>query len=174
MNPKKHIGNFILALILIYLCLSTGCAQSRKAVPVIAQSACTCEEVETSGIRGFSDHEVAELLDQALADERNDCWMPVMEQCLNQSRDISQRHLAKAVHVFNKRHQEDLFHKAVLRYFTNLAKGQNSYGPQDRLLLETYCSYLINNATTRHDSNLQQASLLCHRLDQDLYGRLFQ
>ncbi len=127
-----------------------------------------------TGVHGISDHEIALLLDQAQGNGLTDYWIAVMERCLNEDKNIPHEHLAKAVHVFNKRQYQDLFNKAVLRYFSNLANGEGSYRSEDQLLLETFCSYLINNAATRQDQNLKQASLLCHRLDPDLYGKLFR
>ena len=177
MAQNNNLEYFMVMLTLFYLSLNIGCTQSRARVPVNSQhgQVLTCEDVQTSGVHGLSDRETALLLDQALESDRlADCWIPVMERCLNEDKDIPHEHLAKAIHVFNKRQYQDLFNKAVFRYFSSLANGEDSYGSEDQLLMETFCSYLINNATTRQDQNLKQASLLCHRLDPDLYGRLFR
>ena len=167
----------MVVLSLIYFALNIGCTQSRARLPVNShhRQVFTCEDVQTSGVHGISDQEIALLLDQALeSDKLMDCWIPLMERCLNEDKDIPHEHLAKAIHVLNKRQYHDLFNEAVLRYFSNLANGEGSYRSEDQLLLETFCSYLINNAATRQNQNLKQASLLCHRLDPDLYGKLFR
>ena len=129
----------------------------------------------SEGIGGFSDNELAELLDKALEEGRVDeCWMPLMREALSAKRDIPHRHLAKAVKVFNRRRHETLFHIAVYRYLADLAGGRGEYRAQDRRLLETYSSYLINNAGSSSDENLRQAMLLCRKLDRDLYAQLFE
>ncbi len=177
MVQNNTLGYFMVVLSLFYLGLSIGCTQSLARVPMNShhRQVLTCEDVQTSGVHGISDREIALLLDQALeSDSLTDCWIPVMERCLNEDKNIPHEHLAKAIHVFNKRQYHDLFNKAVLRYFSNLASGEGPYRSEDQLLLETFCGYLINNAATRQDQNLKQASLLCHRLDPDLYGKLFR
>ena len=107
----------------------------------------TCEEALSTGLQGFSDNELAMFLDNSLAEDRkSECWIPIMETSLNENREIPHRHLAEAVKTFNKRRYEALFHKAVYRYLSDVAKGKAAYRPEDRLLLENYCSFLINSA----------------------------
>jgi hypothetical protein len=150
-----------------------GCMSNHKAVVVAPEP--TCEEALATGVEGFSDHEVARFLDSALSEDRTSgCWSPLMEACLNQNREIPHRHLAEAVKVFNKRRYEKLFHKAVYRYLADIAKGEAPYRPEDRLLLESYCSLLINSAHTAQDRNLGQAQVLCRQLDAGLYSRFFE
>ncbi len=158
------------------LCLGLmllGCAGGKKAV-VVAPSP-TCEEVVARGIGGYSDRELKSILDDAAENERWEaCWLPVMEACLDERREIPQAHLSRAVHMFNKRRFEARFHQAVYRHLSNAARGEARYGEEDRVLLKSYCSFVIQEAETKRDERLAQAELLCRRLDPELYTRLFQ
>lgn len=171
---KRTIGGSVLMFLLIITLLGvSGCGTSKKAVVVGPDP--TCQEALSTGLNSFSEHELARLLDQGLADDQKDsCWIPLMKICLNENRDVPHRHLAEAVKTFNKRRYEALFHRAVYRYLANLAKGKAPYRPEDRLLLENYCSFLINHAESQHDPNLGQVQVLCHRLDPGLYRKFFQ
>lgn len=169
---RKATGGLLTVFLLIAL-LSGGCMSSRQAV--VVGPVPTCEEALSTGLQGFSDDELAGLLDRSLSEDRmTGCWMPIMETCLNENREIPHRHLAKAVKTYNKRRYEDVFHKAVYRYLADIAKGKAPYRPEDRLLLENYCSVLINSAHSVGDKNLGQAQVLCRRLDGGLYQKFFE
>lgn len=173
MTIRKQTISGLLIILLLLMIGGSGCIWGQKAVVVGAGP--TCEEALSTGLHGFSDYEVAEFLDSSLAEGRkSECWIPIMETCLNENREIPHRHLAEAVKIFNKRRYEVLFHKAVYRYFADVAKGKAVYRPEDRLLLENYCSFLINSARSAHDKNLGQAQVLCRKLDQGLYSKFFQ
>jgi hypothetical protein len=173
MTIRKTITSGLLIILLLLAAGVSGCATHDQRI--VVTPAPTCEEAVANGLNGFSDHELALLLDDSLAESRkSQCWIPIMEMCLEQHRAVPHRHLAEAVAVFNKRRYEPLFHKAVYRYLSDVAKGKAAYGPKDRLLLETYCSFLINSAGTADDRNLRQTQMLCRRLDQNLYARFFQ
>jgi hypothetical protein len=62
----------------------------------------------------------------------------------------------------------------MVRYLADIAKGKAPYRPEDRLLLENYCSVLINSAHSTRDKNLGQAQVLCRKLDAGLYRKFFQ
>ena len=174
MNMRKWMveGAFMAALVLMIG--MSGCTWSQKAV-VTGATGPTCEEMLSTGVHSFTDQEVAAMLDKALEeDQKERCWIPVMEVCLNQNREVPRRHLAEAVKTFNKRRYEALFHKAVYRYLAEAAKGNADYSPEDRLLLEDYCRFVINNARSTHDKNLGQAQLICRKLDPGLYRKFFQ
>ena len=169
---KQTISGLLIILSLLILGVS-GCIWGQKAV--VVGTGPTCEEALSTGIQGFSDDELALFLDSSLAEGRkSECWIPIMETCLNENREIPRRHLAEAVKTFNKRRYEALFHKAVYRYLSDVVKGKAAYRPEDRLLLENYCSFLINSAGSAHDKNLGQAQMLCRKLDAGLYSKFFE
>ena len=154
--------------------LMTGCA-SRNAM-IIAPP--TCQEALGDRYDDYTDYEIARLLDEALADDCRDClydcWIPLMQRSLDDSRDIPHRHLLKAVKIFNQQQYTVYFHTAVYRYFRDLSRGVGSYRSVDRELLRTYCAMLVNDSYSRHDRKLAQAMELCHRLDPELYGKMFK
>ncbi|MBC8466808.1 MAG: hypothetical protein H8D55_03105 [Deltaproteobacteria bacterium] len=173
MTVHKQKIRGLLIVLFILMIGGSGCIWGQKAVVVGA--APTCEEVLSTGLQGFSDNELTLFLDNSLAEDRkSECWIPIMEAFLNENREIPHRHLAEAVKTFNKRRYEALFHKAVYRYLSDVAKGKATYTPEDRLLLESYCSFLINSAGSAHDKNLGQAQVLCRKLDKELYRKFFQ
>jgi len=150
-----------------------GCVSQKRMAVVKTEP--TCAEALAEGIQGLSDYEVSQILDSALASKDTDgCWIPIMKQSLSENRDIPHRHIVEAVKTFNKHRYEGFFHKAVHRYFANLAKNPEKYRPEDQRFLETYCSFLINNAENSRDKHLRQAKLFCRSLDQNLYARLFK
>jgi len=168
---NKTVG--LLTLSLLFMMMSAGCMFNRNAV--VVGTGPTCEEALTSGLQGFSDDELARFLDNSIAEDRKSaCWIPVMETCLKENREIPHQHLAEAVRTFNKQRYKDLFHRAVYRYLVDIAKGKAPYRPEDRLLLENYCSVLINSAHSTHDKNLGQAQVLCRKLDAGLYHKFFE
>jgi len=163
----------LLALSLLFILVSAGCTSKRNAV--VVDPGPVCEEALSTGLQGFSDHEVEGFLDNALTEDgKSTCWIPVMATCLNENREIPHRHLAEAVRVFNKRRYEALFYKAVYRYLADIARGRAPYREEDRLLLEDYCRVLINNARSASDKNLGQAQMVCRKLDLGLYRKFFQ
>jgi len=171
MRKKMMKGLFVAAL--LFMMGFSGCIWGQKAV--VVGTGPTCEETLSTGVNGFSDYEVAALLDKALADDRKaECWTPIMEICLNENREVPRRHLAEAVKTFNKRRYEALFHKAVYRYLAEVTRGKADYRPEDRLLLEDYCRFVINNAGSAHDKNLGQAQVMCRKLDPGLYRQFFE
>ena len=173
MTVHKQKIRGLLIVLFILMIGGSGCIWGQKAVVVGA--APTCEEVLSTGLQGFSDNELTLFLDNSLAEDRkSECWIPIMEAFLNENREIPHRHLAEAVKTFNKRRYEALFHKAVYRYLSDVAKGKATYTLEDRLLLENYCSFLINSAGSAHDKNLGQAQVLCRKLDKELYRKFFQ
>lgn len=175
MSIHKRITNgMVLTLFPVFIVLVvSGCGSTRKAV--LAEPDPTCQEVLSTGLDDFSDQELAGLLDESLTDnQKDDCWIPLMRALLNENRDVPHRHLSEAVKTFNQQRYEVLFHKAVYRYLADLARGNAPYRPEDRLLLESYCRFLINQARSARDPNLGRAQVLCHRLDPELHRKFFQ
>jgi len=169
---KQTISGLLIILSLLMIGVS-GCIWGQKAV--VVGTGPTCEEALYTGLQGFSDDELALFLDSSLAEDRkSECWIPIMETSLNENREIPHRHLAEAVKTFNKRRYEALFHKAVYRYLAEVARGKADYRPEDRLLLEDYCRFVINNAGSAHDKNLGQAQVMCRKLDPGLYRQFFE
>jgi hypothetical protein len=162
----------ILALLFLATAIAfSGCTPHRKAAVVPSPS---CSQALGGGLSGYSDYEIAELLDKAQNESGlEQCWIPLMQSCLDQRREIPRHHLAKAVHEFNKNRYSSYFHQAVQRYLGDIAKTGGSLSPQDRRLLETYCSFVINNARYGSDENLTHAKYLCKRLDPELYAKFF-
>jgi len=151
----------------------SGCVGTKRMA--VVDTAVTCSEALRYGLQNYSDSEVEIFLDEGEANgDMDGCWIPVITHSLDENRDIPKRHLVQAVKVFNKRRYEDVFHKAMYRYFAALSKQPNTYGPVDRQVLEEYCSYLINRVASSRNENLNNAKLLCKRLDRDLYARLFK
>lgn len=174
---SKKIGLVALWGLLGVLALSamTGCVTSRTAM-VIAPP--TCQEALGDRYHEFTDYEIAGLLDEAQADNCPDClyecWIPLMKRCLDDSREIPQRHLLQAVKTFNQRQYSKYFHTAVYRYFYNLSRGRGAYRTVDRTLMRTYCSILVHDSHSQNDRKLSQAMELCHRLDPELYSKMFR
>ncbi len=132
----------------------------------------SCQEAIDSSLAMVSDDRLAQLLDEALADDNLDaCWQPAVEVALEQQRNIPHGHLAKAVEVFNQRRHAELFHAVVSRYLSSLANGQ--YRKEERRLLEAYARYAIDHAASSSDPRLRDVKLLCAKLDSDLYSKLF-
>ena len=145
-QQKTTIGLLMLWLMMVG---GSGCANHPKAV--VVDLAPTCEEALFTGLKGFSDDELALLMDRSLAEgSKSGCWIPLVETCLRENRKIPHHHLAEAIKIFNKRSAEALFNKAVCRYLSDIAKGNAVYRPEDRLLLESYCRFLINSAGNAH------------------------
>jgi hypothetical protein len=173
MNIWTQKGLSMAAAALLLALAGAGCTSNRSAVVMAPEP--TCEEALAAGLEGISDREVARFLDSSLTEEGpSGCWVPLMGRCLDQNREVPHRHLAEAVKAFNKQRYENLFHKAVYRYLSDIAKGKAPYRQQDRLLLENYCRILINSAHTATDRNLGQAQMLCAKLDAGLYHRFFE
>ncbi|RJQ48792.1 MAG: hypothetical protein C4530_24160 [Desulfobacteraceae bacterium] len=150
-----------------------GCTASRKAA--VIKPAPNCTEALAGSFNDLSENELSDLLDQTSSETRlESCWIPLMKKGLDDNRDIPHAHLLKAVKVFNKKQHEVYFHKAVYRYLAGLTQTPNRYRMEDRNLLETYCSYLINSAATSKDERLDHAKVLCRKLDRDLYAGLFE
>ncbi len=152
----------------------TGCA-TQKAM-IIAPP--VCEDALGDRYHDFTDYEIAHLLDEALIDDCRhclyDCWIPLMQRALDDSREIPHRHLLQAVKTFNQQQYSKYFHTAVYRYFRDLSRGEGAYRSVDRELMRSYCAMLVNDSYSRHDQKLAQAMELCQRLDPVLYGKMFK
>ena len=170
-NPVLLLG--ILTILFLNFMVS-GCATQNAMI--IAPP--NCEEALGARYHDFTDQEIARLLDEALVEDcygcLNNCWIPLMQRALDDSRDIPHRHLLKAVKTFNQQQYSNYFHTAVYRYFRDLSRGKGAYRSVDRDLLRTYCAMLVNESYSRHDPKLAQAMEICQRLDPGLYGKMFK
>ena len=176
-TKRKKISLVLLLGLVGFLASSfmvTGCATHNAMI--IAPP--TCAEALGDRYDDYTDYEIARLLDEALDDDCRDCiydcWIPLMQKSLDDSRDIPHRHLLRAVKIFNQQQYSEYFHTAVYRYFCDLSRGQGAYRTVDRELLRAYCAMLINDSHSRGDRDLAQAMELCHRLDPKLYGKMFK
>jgi hypothetical protein len=164
------IKGFVAASLLLLLAVGAGCANTKPQAYHYS-----CRDALSIGLEGFSDSRIAAYLDEAAAgDDLQACWLPMVKACLEQDRAIPRAHLARAIQQFNREGDQRLFHLAVYRYLAGFARTGDRLGPADQDLLEAYCSYLINDAKTRRDAELQQAMVLCRRLDPPMYRRLFK
>ena len=163
----------LLTAVFVLLTFAPGC--TTKQDTVTSMPAPTCSDIGMAGIGAFSDSELVEILDGALySNNIEGCWVSVMKSCLEERRDIPLRHLAKGVKVFNQQKYKNIFHTAVYRYLSAIAKGEGDYRKEEKKLLEVYCSYLINSSNSKDNDNLRQAMLLCKNLDPALYTRIFR
>ena len=153
--------------------LIVGCTSTKKVTADHPQH--ICSEFTVAGLSSLSDSELSELLsstDDGIG--LDNCWIALVKASLDEGRDIPRKHLVKAVRIFNKRQHEQYFHKTLYRYFTVIAENPGSYRPEDRKLLDSYCSYLINSAESNRDRRLRHVKLFCQKLDRNLYARFFE
>lgn len=166
--------------ILILMCLGllatsgiVGCTYSKRVAILLPEP--ICSEAASKGIHHLSDNELVKLLNRSENDESlNGCWIPLIKAGLDANRDLPGHHLKKAIKVFNQRRYEIYFHKAIYRYYAGLINKPARFDDNNRALLESYCSYLINTAESSRDEHLVQAKLICRKLDGNLYARLFK
>lgn len=172
MSAKKTISMSV-AVLLFSMTAFIGCAGTKRVAVVKPQPSCT--EALRSDLHIISDNGLVSLLNESQGEDGpDDCWIPLVKLGLDNNRDIPRAHLAEAVKIFNQQEHEAYFHKAVYRYFADLSKNPSAFRTEDRKLLQAYCSYLISSARSQQDPNLQQAKLICKRLDRSLYARLFE
>ena len=160
--------------IAIIFCIAalTGCANN--ASPVLNLTPPTCEEALNPLGASPTDAEIEVLLEQALVREEMDtCWKPLMIKSIREKRYIPQNHLEKGILVFNEHQYLDLYHQIISRYFINITGKKSPYEAKDKLLLETYASYVIHHSETAGDYRLIEVKNLCRRLDPDLYRKFF-
>ena len=166
--------------IIVLMCLGllaasgiVGCTYSKRAAIILPEP--TCSEAASKGIHHLSNNELVRLLNRSENDESlSGCWIPLMKAGLDANRDLPGHHLKKAIKVFNQRRYETYFHKAIYRYYADLINRPDRYDENNRALLESYFSYLINTAESSRDEHLVHAKLICRKLDGNLYARLFK
>jgi hypothetical protein len=162
------------ALFLLLGLVLTGCATQTAMITVPP----TCAQAVGERYHDLTDYEIARLLGQAADEDCRsclvDCWIPLMQRCLDDGRDLPHEEIVKAVKVFNQQQYRKYFDLAVYRYFYDLSRGIGSYRSVDRKLLHNYCAMLVHNAKTRSNPRLAQAMELCQRLDPQLYDKMFR
>ncbi len=170
----KHMTRIYPALVVgvMLLFIMVGCAGRNNSTAGLQNP--TCEEALGGELSTMSDDQVATLLDETIEEQPQECWVPIMQQLLTDKQEIPHQHLAEAVKQFNKQRYAEYFNQAVYRYLADLAKGVDTYDQEDRVLLESYTSYTIRTAASSRDPNVRQAQLLCRKLDNELYAKLFE
>jgi len=162
------------ALALLLGLLLTGCATDTAVITVPP----TCQQALGGRYHDLTDYEIARLLEEASVEDcrscLGDCWIPLMQRCLADGRDLPHSEIVKAVKVFNQQQYRKYFDLAVYRYFYDLSRGIGDYRPVDRKLLHNYCAVLVHNSKSRTDPRLAQAMELCQRLDPQLYDKMFR
>jgi len=176
---KRFFCNQVLVIIALVGAVGTvGCmGQKTGAVPLLAPEPAfvECDQALAMDLQGVSDDNLYSLLDHSWDQGRMDgCWEKLMDVALKQGRALPGRHLANAVHVFNRHETKEMFHRAAFAYFTRLVKGEGVYaGPQQQLLAR-YMSVTISQAESTEDPDLSRAMVVCSRLDPDMYHRFFK
>ena len=176
---KRFFCNQLLAIITLAGALAAaGCmGQKTAALPLLAPDPMfvECDQALAMDLEGVPDDNLYALLDHSWDQGRMDgCWEKLMDEVLKQGRNVPGRHLANAVHVFNRHQTLEMFHRAAFAYFTRLVKGEGVYaGPQQQLLAR-YMSVIISQAQSREDPDLTRAMVVCSRLDPDMYKRFFK
>jgi hypothetical protein len=161
---------FVVGVMLLFVMV--GCAGKNNTTAELQSP--NCEDALTGELSTMADAQVATLLDETIEEQPQECWVPIIQQLLTDKRNIPLKHLTEAINEFNKQRYAEYFHQAVYRYLAALAKGDVMYDQNDRILLESYASYTIRTATSSKDSNMRQAQLLCRKLDNELYAKLFE
>ena len=151
----------------ITACTPVAPTQKQAALPL------SCQQAQQNDYATVSDQRMVQFLDQSFADENSQlCWQPTLSAALHQQRDIPQHYRLEALKAFNHRGDHELFHLAVSQYFASLSLT-DYHTPQQRFLI-AYCRHLIDRALTRSDSRLAEMKVVCARLDQGLYHKLFE
>ena len=150
-------------------------APSIAPVPEIAKTIASCSDMILMNTLSIPDRDFSMRLDNSVSGSAlYECWQPLMKKALEDGRKIPMKHLARAVHVFNRNDSKEEFSLAVYMYFTEIIRGNGTYRDNDRKLLAQYLSFSINNASSKHDANLEKAKLICSRLDPALYRKFFK
>lgn len=176
---KRLFWNQVLVTIALAGVLATGGCMGQKtvAVPLLdpVPEFVACDQAVAMNHQGVSDDNLYALLDQSWGQGRMDgCWEKLMAAALKQGREVPERHLANAVHVFNRYKTKEMFHRAAFAYFTRLVKGNGVYAGPQQQLLASYMSVTISQAESREDPNLSRAMVVCSRLDPVMYHRFFK
>lgn len=165
------------SLAIALICLSlTSCVNSGPKVELMKgpEAQITCDQAQNMDTRQIPEDDFYMILDQAAAGHRFEaCWKDTMARSLEQGRNIPVKHLALAVHEFNRRQTQDVFFLVAYQYFTKIIQGQERYGHNQKALLNQYVSLAITKADNKQEMNLKKAMLVCERLDQEMYNKLF-
>lgn len=167
---------FRILTIIVALAVVSGCVGKKKPVPLLPAPPprLTCNQAVFMDVREIPDADFAEILDQAeTGDDFETCWKGLMVQALEADRDIPMRHLARAVHFFNRQDTKPAFYLAAFQYFSKIVKGQGAYTDPQQQLLVQYLHLAIRDARTKNDRTLKKAMLVCSRLDPDMYDKFF-
>jgi hypothetical protein len=174
MIRQKNAIKTILFLVLVLFTIQ-GCIAKKETVKLmeVPVKKVSCNQALSDGVKNLSKEDLDLALDRALFNNELTCWKDLMTELLMQERSVSMKHLAKAVHVFNKNESENEFSLAVYQYFLGIIKGKGRYLAKEQNLMKSYVSFEIRNARAKSDTRLKRAKLVCKRLDKQLYEKFF-
>ncbi len=164
---------WLIPFIGIVLLIGSGC--SAKSTPSPQRWTPTCADAIDGNLDKFSENDIEIILNESLESKQMaGCWVPLMQRCLDQDKEIPQNHLAQAINEFNQLDNMIYFEKSIFRYFSNIDKGVASYRTADKALLTGYCRYVVRNAKTSNDPAVRNAQLITRHLDPDLFDLMFR
>lgn len=169
------IKRLLFFILMVFTCTAvfSGCAKTPPQTSV--SQAPSCRDALSGDLQNLSSNDVARLLDEALENrDIADCWIPLVKESLDSRIDIPDAHLARAVHEFNRHEMEAYFHKSIFRYYSAVNRENKRYRKAEKELLVAYCRYVLANAESANDPNVQNAQLLTRRLDPDLHDKIFR
>lgn len=176
MNIFRLKNRLIICCLFLFF-IAQGCLAKKETVKLLPaiEEPIACSEMLHMDTAAIPADDFALALNRSYSGIGfDDCWKPLMEKALKDGRQIPINHLAKAIHVFNRNDSRDQFSLAVYIYFKEIIKGNRVYKDTDKKLLAEYLSFIINNAKSRQDEELEKARLICSRLDPELYGKFFR
>ncbi len=176
MNIFRLKNRWIISLLFLLFAVQ-GCIAKKETVTFLPEieEPIACSEMLSMDVGSIPSDDFGRALNRSHSGAEFDrCWKPLMERALKAGRHIPIKHLARAVHVFNRNDSQDQFSLAVYMYFKEIIKGNGVYKEVDKKLLEGYLRFIINNAKSKQDEKLKKARLICSRLDSELYGKFFR
>ncbi|MCP3872064.1 MAG: hypothetical protein GY699_02775 [Desulfobacteraceae bacterium] len=172
---KRYLSSILfLGLIVV---ITQGCLGKNETVELMPGpgTPVDCEEMLLMSTRSIPDDDFSQALDRSYYGTGfGTCWKPLMRSALKENRRIPKRHLAKAIHVFNRNDSKAEFSSAVDMYFKEIINGNGSYQKNEKKLMVQYLSFVINDAQSKRDKRLAKAKIVCSRLDPDLYSKVFR
>ncbi|MDA3789749.1 MAG: hypothetical protein PF503_14795 [Desulfobacula sp.] len=174
-NFKQRIRLIIVCMVLFFI--AQGCVAKKDIVELMPEikEPVACRDMLFMDTASIPDDDFMYVLDHSYENsEFHECWKPLMKKAIQEGRGIPMKHLARAVHVFNRNDSKDEFSLVVYLYFKEIINGNGSYRGKDKKLLAEYLSFTISNSQSKQDKSLEKAKLVCSRLDPGLYGKFFR
>ena len=175
MQNNKTVKRILGLGLVMLLVTAQGCVAKKESVKLIPapQLPAGCSDVLAMDLFDVSDAQLAAALDRANSEDDPSCWKALTERALEADRKIPKRHIARAVHAFNRNRTADTFSLAVHRYFVEIDNGSGTYGVKDKELMKAWLGFEIRRATAKNDERLIRAKRICRRLDNHLYQKFF-